>query len=351
MLAESPIPLEQLEDVPILPKKRGRKPKNRDPLVDKPNCIKTIENKEQIELLEKQVPTPKKSFFLTKIENTILYFPIKSDITNPSESINTILASKSKGLVTGKSIDISGPSPYDPSVYVNMHADFENTSHSFAFVQPEPKKNLSLNAINKTIKIIPLLSHFIEMNDSKTLPLTTDICCYWCTEQFENQPIGLPEKKLGDTFFVKYCFCSFNCMTSYNFSINDEKVWERYALINLMYKKIYNLTHNIKIDLAHPRESLAKFGGKYTIEEFRDRCKEKSVKVMSFPVISIQTYLEEMNLSLNGDNNSVVQGQHGPTQTEVKNYLDKVHDQYKLSRKSTAASKNTLEFCMGLKKV
>jgi hypothetical protein len=277
-----------------------------------------------------------------------LYFPIKGDITNPSESINTILTTKSKSLFPNKSIDISGPSPYDPNVYVNMHADFENASHSFAFVQPEPKKNLSLNAINKNVKIVPLLSSFIDANESKSLPLKTDICCYWCTEQFENQPIGLPEKKVGDTFFVKHCFCSFNCMTSYNFSINDEKVWERYALINLMYKKIYNLTHNIKIDLAPPREALVKFGGKYTVEKFRELCKEKSIKIMSFPVISIQTYLEEMNASLNGDNASVTQG---PSQTEVKNYLDKVHDQYKLSRKSTNASKNTLEFCMGLKKV
>jgi hypothetical protein len=337
-----------VEEVPILPKKRGRKPKNRDQVLDKPSTIKTLESKEANDLVEKLAPTPKKSFFLTKIENTILYFPIKGDITNPSESISTILSTKSKSLFSNKTIDISGPSPYDPNVYVNMHADFENASHSFAFVQPEPKKNLSLNAINKNVKIVPLLGHFMESNESKSLPLKTDICCYWCTEQFENQPIGLPEKKVGDTFFVKHCFCSFNCMTSFNFSINDEKVWERYALINLMYKKIYNLIHNIKIDLAPPREALLKFGGKYTVEQFRELCKEKSIKIMSFPVISIQTYLEEMNASLNGDNGSV---SHGPSQTEVKNYLDKVHDQYKLSRKSTSASKNTLEFCMGLKKV
>ena len=330
------------EDMPVLPKKRGRKPKNRN-LLDKPLSVKTIDNNELACNTIKQISTPKK-FFLTKIENTILHFPIKSDISKFTET----LIEKSKNLFSNKSMDISGPTPYDPNVYVNMHADFENASHSFSFVPLEIKKNLNLKTINKHVKIIQLLTPFITCNETKTLPLTTDICCYWCTEKFDNQPIALPEKKLGDTFFVKFCFCSFNCMTSYNFSINDEKVWERYALINLMYKKLYNLTQNIKIELAPPRESLLKFGGKYTIEQFRNVCKDKSIKIMSFPIISIQTYLEEINQST-GDNLSV--GQGGPSQSEVKNYLEKVNDQYKLSRNKSSSSKNTLEFCMGLKKV
>jgi hypothetical protein len=135
-------------------------------------------------------------------------------------------------------------------------------------------------------------------------------------------------------------------MASYNFSLNDEKMWERYALINLMYKKLYNLNQNIKIQLALPREALSKFGGVYDIVRFRELCKEKSIKMMSFPIISVQTYLEEINLN-NVDNTS----SQGPTQSEVKTYLDKVNNQYKLAREKTMASKNTLEFCMGLKKV
>jgi len=327
------------DEQPVLPKKRGRKPKHREN-VDKPLFVKTIENGESA---DRTTVTPKKMFFLTKIENTILHFPIKADISKFVETVT-----QQKKTFPNSSLDISGPTPYDPNVYVNMHADFENASHSFAFVGSEPIKNLNLNTINKGIKIIPLLSGFVDCNASKTLPVTTDVCCYWCTEQFDNQPVALPEKKVGDTFFVKFCFCSFNCMSSYNFSINDEKIWERYALINLMYKKLYNLTHNIKIDLAPPRESLAKFGGKYSIEEFRNVCKEKSIKVMSFPIISIQTYLEEVNTQNNTDNLSNSQG---PTQNEVKNYLEKVNDQYKLSRNKASVSKNTLEFCMGLKKV
>jgi hypothetical protein len=325
------------EDVPILPKKRGRKPKNRDIPNEK---IITEEKEKQ----EQTLPAPKKSFFMTKIENTILHFPIKGNINKG------IFDDGSKNNIFSQNIELEGlgPIPYDPNMYINMHADFENASHSFAFVPPdvEVKKIAGFTAINKTVKIVPLLGEFTKCNETRILPENTKICCFWDTEPFENPPVGLPERKEGDTFFVKNCFCGFNCMASYNFSLNDEKMWERYALINLMYKKQYNLNQNIKIQLAPPREALIKFGGVYDIERFRELNKEKSIKIMSFPIISIQTYLEEINTT-NADNAS----SQGPTQSEVKTYLDKVNDQYKLSRKKTMASKNTLEFCMGLKKV
>jgi hypothetical protein len=325
------------EEVPIMPKKRGRKPKNRDITNEK---IITAPSEEKQE--DKILATPKKSFFMTKIENTILHFPIKGNISKG------LFDECSKNNIFTQNNESVGPIPYDPNMYINMHADFENASHSFAFVPPELeiKKSIGFTAINKTVKIVPLLGEFTKCNESRVLPEKTNVCCFWDTEPFENPPVGLPERKEGDTFFVKHCFCSFNCMASFNFSLNDEKMWERYALINLMYKKQYNLNQNIKIQLAPPREALIKFGGVYDIVKFRELNKEKSIKIMSFPIISIQTYLEEMNATA-ADNAS----SQGPTQSEVKTYLEKVNDQYKLSRKKTMASRNTLEFCMGLKKV
>ena len=333
----STLDINNTDNVPILPKKRGRKPKNRDIQVD----LKNIEPSDN-DNIDKILTTPKKSFFLTKIENTILHFPIRTDISKTTPITKTTFS------FPNQNIDIQGPSAYDPSIYVNMHADFDNAvSHSFAYVNPEPKKNLMLNAINKSVKIIPLLQAFIDCNKNSALPEKTDICCFLCTEGFDNPPVGLPEKKVGNTFFVKHCFCNYNCMARFNFDINDDKMWERYALINLMYKLHYNLNQNIKVELAPPRDSLIKFGGKYTIEQFREMCHNKSVKIMSFPIISIQTYLEEMNNQLHADNLS----SGGPSQSEVKTYLEKVNDQYKLSRNKNTGSKNTLEFCMGLKKV
>lgn len=335
---------------PILLKKRGRKPKNRDNLdIDKIN--------ENVDLKKKELnilPSPKKSNFIYKIENTILHFPIKTDINKPTSIFTFNTEEDTRNDFTrGKVFPLNKdePTPYDPNVFINMHADFENATHSFAYVQNDiPKnKNLKLGTINKTIRIVPVLNEFIQCNNEQTMPEQTDICCFWDTEKFDNQPLGMPEKKVGDTFFVKGCFCSFNCMASYSFSLNDDKVWERFALINLMYKKMYNLNQNFKVELAPPREALKKFGGIYGIDRFRELCNEKSIKTLSFPIINIQSYLEEINLKTANDNAS----SNGPTHLDVKNYLDKVNNDYKLSRNKNLGSsqKNTLEFCMGLKKV
>ncbi len=329
---------------PVLVKKRGRKPKNRDNVVefDKINETSDIKKKD-INIL----PSPKKNSIISKIENTILHFPIKSDIIPISKPSNNIFNINTQPLTFNNTVE---PKPYDPNIFINMHADFENTTHSFAFIENEfPKnKNLKLNSINKNIKIVSLLDSFIKENDNKTLPASTNVCCFWDTEQFDTQPLGLPEKKLGDTFFVRGCFCSFNCMASYNFSLNDDKVWERYALINLMYKKMYNLNQNFKVELAPPREALSKFGGVYDINKFREISGEKFIKILSFPIINIQFYLEEMNLNNNNENMS----SSGPTQLDVKNYLEKVNNDFKLSRnKMVSSTKNTLEMCMGLKKL
>ncbi len=326
--------LENKESIqPVLVKKRGRKPKNREAATEIEKLNETLDKKKEANIL----PSPKKSAIISKIENTILHFPIKSDLAKPVKNIFHV------------SNGVEDPLPYDPNVFFNMHADFENTvTHSFAYVNNElPKnKNLKLNSINKTINIVPVLNSFVECNNEQTMPERTNICCFWCTEQFDNQPIGMPEKKLGDTFFVKGCFCSFNCMASYNFSLNDDKVWERYSLINLMYKKMYNLNQNFKVELAPPREALIKFGGVYDIQRFRELCFEKSVKALSFPIINIQCYLEEINLQMNDSMSNSC-----PNQTDVKNYLEKVNNDFKLSRNKNLGTKNTLEMCMGLKKV
>ena len=46
-------------------------------------------------------------------------------------------------------------------------------------------------------------------------------------------------------------------------------MFEKYSLLNLMYKKLY-IRNFIKINLAPPRETLKMFGGYLSIEEFRE---------------------------------------------------------------------------------
>ena len=118
---------------------------------------------------------------------------------------------------------------------------------------------MNLNTINKGIKIVPLLSGFVDCNASKTLPVTTEVCCYWCTEQFDNQPVALPEKKVGDTFFVKFWTIIAKFKSSLNsirkfvslFCTNEDKLRKHFVLENFIFAiktiKIISIEINIII--------------------------------------------------------------------------------------------------------
>jgi hypothetical protein len=101
----------------------------------------------------------------------------------------------------------------------------------------------------------------------------TDIWCDWCCHPFKTIPIGLPEAYCQKTkkFVVRDCFCSFNCAHAFNISLNDHKVWERYALLNRLKNIIFAGTEmeNKRIISAPPRKILTVFGGNKTIDELR----------------------------------------------------------------------------------
>ncbi len=149
------------------------------------------------------------------------------------------------------------------------------------------------NKINKK-NLKNIMVEFINANMYQEWPDQTNIHCWWCCHQFDGPPCTLPEYIRRDKFYVSGCFCSFNCAASYNFNKNDNNVWERYTLLNLMYKKLYNLPF-VKIEMAPPREVLKMFGGYMDIEEFRNYCikQDRKFQVIKPPLISIIPKIEE----------------------------------------------------------
>ncbi len=149
------------------------------------------------------------------------------------------------------------------------------------------------NKINKK-NLKNIMVEFINANMYQEWPDQTNIHCWWCCHQFDGPPCTLPEYIRRDKFYVSGCFCSFNCAASYNFNKNDNNVWERYTLLNLMYKKLYNLPF-VKIEMAPPREVLKMFGGYMDIEEFRNYCikQDRRFQVIKPPLISIIPKIEE----------------------------------------------------------
>ena len=199
---------------------------------------------------------------------------------------------------------------------------------------------------NKMIKkkLKNILYEFINANNDKIWPEKTNIYCWWCCHPFNVMPCALPEYYKKDKFYVNGCFCSFNCCASYNFSKNDDNVWERYSLLNLMYKKMYDKKF-VKINLAPPREILKIFGGYMTIDEFRENSykNDKTYVVVNPPLISIIPKIEENinNISKNSKNNL-------PIVNEV--ILAKTQNSLKLKRnKPVTNPNNTLQSFMDMK--
>ena len=106
--------------------------------------------------------------------------------------------------------------------------------------------------------------------------------------------------------------------------------------MNMLYSK------DGPIKIALPRLALKKFGGPFTIEEWRKNNGIKDFKVVMPPIISIIPTLEE--ITINSDN-SLFNG--------ISNeFIQKTSNDLRLKRnKPLPNQNNTLENCMNLKYV
>lgn len=206
---------------------------------------------------------------------------------------------------------------------------FENITNKY--------NNVSLYEKNK---VLPILLEYSETNKNKEWPTSVSSCCFWCCEPFDCVPVGIPIKKLNNTFYMYGNFCSPECAAAYIF--NEKKFmndcWEKYSMLNLIYG------NNQPIKMAPSKICLKKFGGRLTITEFRNICTRlnKSYKVLLPPMVSVLPMIEEINI--NDDSNNI------DMFLLNKEQINKANEEYRLRRnKPLPDSKNTLESCMNLK--
>jgi len=210
------------------------------------------------------------------------------------------------------------------------------------------KKNRDIDKEQFSIKnnrsnVEKCLIQFAESNKNKSWPSSTSIYCWWCCHPFEGPPCALPCDYSNNVFKVWGVFCSPECAAAYNFNDihSGYDLWERYSLLNYLYRKIYN-NNNIKIKLAPPKQTLKIFGGNLSIKEFRIQNTNYNniYKIIMPPLISI-TPIQELTGIDNGYS----------SKNEKKVFMiekEKIGDSnLKLQRsKPFNNSKNTLEKCM-----
>ena len=220
------------------------------------------------------------------------------------------------------------------------------TEHMDGWYQSE---NLDYsNEVPYDKKIDNLMKPFVESTKNNKWPMNTNISCFWCCHKFQCRPCALPIRYDNGKYKVYGCFCSPECAAAYNFNdLQDTDMrWERYSLLNLMYKK-NNTNSNLKIKLAPPRQCLNMFGGPLSIQQFRDTLENyNKTYVLNFPpMVSINIQQEQINLELNNYNNKDLSLFIPVDQERVS----EANENLKLKRKKPVSeAKNTLETCMNL---
>lgn len=202
------------------------------------------------------------------------------------------------------------------------------------------KQELEISTFDENkIETQDLLKQFKESNKTKW-PSRTSIYCWWCCHPFSNPPCAIPHKYKNSKYHVYGVFCSPECAAAYNFDEKNENMFERYSLLNMLYKDVYNQkTESIK--LAQDRKVLKIFGGHLNVKEFRKlntSQNNKEFKVINPPMISIIPQVE-YNFSDEFSSNF----------TQVQNNVKQVDNSLVLKRrKPIYNTKNTLESCMNI---
>jgi len=124
----------------------------------------------------------------------------------------------------------------------------------------------SINSIKNQYYNLNLIHDKTKENVS--LFKNKDLCCWWCTYNFENLPVYLPVNFVDNKYYVMGYFCSFNCAASYNFQIGDNGAKTRETLLKQQFYKVFS-EENVKFEYAPKKEILQKFGGPIDIETYR----------------------------------------------------------------------------------
>jgi hypothetical protein len=187
-----------------------------------------------------------------------------------------------------------------------------------------------------------VLTHLGGCMNGDKWPEKTDIPCLWDCHSFKNTPWGVPYKFTNGKFQLFGNFCSANCVLSYilHFYQDDDALWEKVALLNLLNFKVYKEYSSIVP--AFDKMGLKMFGGTLEIEEYRNitGTNDKSYGVEFPPCNTIIPMLEEIYKKTNLNNTFI------PVD---KSRIQAANNELKLKRsKPVVNHKNTLDFCLGM---
>ena len=265
----------------VVHKKRGRKPKGGKLIEDKKEVIEVIQKPNIILHLNCKLSeiTSNELKYNPNIDN-IIEFDNNYNIFNTtnSETLNSNSDSNSNSNSNSNSVNVNS---------VNVNSVNVNP---FLYEKKQLNDNI---ADNKNIyKKLQDLSKQLKSNN-----ITKKCACFWCTYDFDNDPIMIPKYELKGIYHCYGNFCSPECAASFlmNENIDSSKKFERYYLLNNVYCKIYNYEKNIKC-APSPFYMLEKYYGNLNIQEYRKLLKnERLLLLVEKPLAKLLPELYDEN--------------------------------------------------------
>ena len=277
----------------VVHKKRGRKPKGGKLIEEKKEVIEVIQKPNIILHLNCKLSeiTSNELKYNPNIDNIIEFdnnYNIFNTTNNDSLSANTQNDLDALDTQTNQTSQHSQHSQNSQNSQSSQNA--LNNNNPFLY----EKKLLNDNiADNKNIyKKLQDLSKQLKSNN-----ITKKCACFWCTYDFDNDPIMIPKYELKGIYHCYGNFCSPECAASFlmNENVDSSKKFERYYLLNNVYCKIYNYEKNIKC-APSPFYMLEKYYGNLNIQEYRKLLKnERLLLLVEKPLAKLLPELYDEN--------------------------------------------------------
>lgn len=181
-----------------------------------------------------------------------------------------------------------------------------------------------------------------ELVNKENRPKTTNIKCFWCGCNFDNSPWGIPTKYNKGKFDLYGIFCTPQCTLAHMLvrEKDDDYLWEKIALLNLLYFKVFEKYENLVPSLdkiAH-----IDYGGSLEDDQYKDiiNQNDKSYSIEFPPCNNVIPTLED------------IYKKNSLSSTFIpidKNRIKKAGDELKLKRtKPINHGKKTLDDCMNI---
>jgi hypothetical protein len=192
-----------------------------------------------------------------------------------------------------EAFDVSQVDPFSTeATYENVPQEVQQPKNEVIEVNEEPNfVSFSESSVQqKSVSVAPvqapsrkeygptkLLVAYASSKNSHALPEETTVACFWCCEHFSGRPCVVPTKIIEDVWHVYGNFCAPQCAMAYLLSelLDTHTRWERIALLN----RLYSSSCHGRVYPAPSRESLQRFGGPISPEDFRTICNEQRIRV------------------------------------------------------------------------